>query len=147
MEAYFHSVVFFMFVYKPTIALLPSAKLHNSSIRKCRASINLVVCYKWVTYPFKSYSTHSASLLCRCYLRGAAGHPGQQVSVARLLQPDRPHPRLVLPELPSSRVPLRSGKDPATAHEEGVLHREVERAHVSFKLCILMYNSVSVTYR
>lgn len=29
------TLLFFMFVYKPSIALLPSAKLHNSSIWKC----------------------------------------------------------------------------------------------------------------
>lgn len=68
------------------------------------------------------------SLLCRCHFWGTAGHPGQQVGVAGLLQPDGTHPWLVLPELPSSRVPVRSREDSSTTHEEGLLHREVEPA-------------------
>lgn len=76
-------------------------------------------CWQWKSLPL------SLSLPCRCHLWGAAGHPGQQVSVAGLLQPDGAHPRLVLPELPSSWVPVRSGEDPSPTDEEGLLHREV----------------------
>lgn len=89
----------------------------------------------WKAPPQYSYRP----LLYRCYLRGAAGHPGQQVGVTGLLQPDRPHPRLVLLELPSSRVSLRSRKDPSSTHEESLLHREVECAVASFKQRLLLY--------
>lgn len=66
-----------------------------------------------------------SSLLYRCYIRGTSGHPGQQVCVAGLLQPDGPHSRLVLPELSSSWIPVRSRKDPSSTHEESLFHREV----------------------
>lgn len=67
-----------------------------------------------------------STLLHRCYIWGSSGHPGQQVCVTGLLQPDGSHSRLVLPELPSSRVPVRSRKDPSSTHEESLFHREVD---------------------
>lgn len=65
--------------------------------------------------------------MLRCYLRSAAGYPGQPLGVSGLLQPDGPHPGLVLPELASPGVPVRGREDAPSAHEESLLHGEVAK--------------------
>lgn len=84
-----------------------------------------------------SKSTVCTCTLYRCYLWRTPGHLGQQVGVTGILQSDRPNPRLVLLEFPSSWISVRSRKDASSTHEESLLHREVDCVAASVKWCIL----------